>query len=668
MKASIQNLESDLKAKTKECDQLQTELEVAKNETQVETDSQLTVQAQLKNEIKEIFTENAELKSKIKRREEKVQALEEKVASADKEKITLLSKLEAAKHNLKKELEDQEHMYKEKMKALEKVFEELQARIETLQTKKKSEHDRETQKELNALELKNERLEKEKMIILREKNEINIDLDKLKKDLNKCVKEKEKLNEEVQTLKTKHDETVRVEIDTEEMSRLKKENETLQHDLKEVKLDLRLEKREVEKKSSLLTFVREKEAKNREKIQEMEKEKSELESEVKKLTSAAESKASELEIMKTKEEKFTKQVEDLRKLREEKSEMSSEMRKLKTDASVAEAKTENLKKKIDSLEKENKKVQSLEVNNKALMELSKELDMQVTDFESIKDKLEAKIQKIDEEKRELVSKLDKEKEETRKAKIAVNEEKSMKLLQESKIKDFKQRLVESEKDLETAKTSHEKHLNEYKDLCKKLSDTLEDLTRDNASKDQFGKVNERAKNVLDVENKQLKEELTDKITQLHSHKESNFKLSQGIEEAIEKIKVKNQELEDLKMKMESDSRVSQEKSLRLEATQAQQTKLIDFLQTKVANLEGRKKTFADKIFGNKENSRPAGGHGVPLAYVDLEGMLEREKIKSRKLAGQLDKAKAEVVALKSTGGGEPRSVLKQLANRKNPVG
>ena len=77
MKASIQNLESDLKAKTKECDQLQTELEVAKNETQVETDSQLTVQAQLKNEIKEIFTENAELKSKIKRREEKVQDLEE---------------------------------------------------------------------------------------------------------------------------------------------------------------------------------------------------------------------------------------------------------------------------------------------------------------------------------------------------------------------------------------------------------------------------------------------------------------------------------------------------------------------------------------------------------------------------------------------------------------
>ena len=139
MKFTIQNLEADVKAKTKECEKLHTELDVARNETQVETDTGLTVQAQLKNEIKEILTENADLKSSMKKREEKVKCLEEKVGNADKEKITLLSKLEAAKHNLRKELEDQEQMYKEKMKALEKVFEELQARIESLQNKKKTE-------------------------------------------------------------------------------------------------------------------------------------------------------------------------------------------------------------------------------------------------------------------------------------------------------------------------------------------------------------------------------------------------------------------------------------------------------------------------------------------------------------------------------------------------
>ena len=44
----------------------------------------------------------------------------------------------------------------------------------------------------------------------------------------------------------------------------------------------------------------------------------------------------------------------------------------------------------------------------------------------------------------------------------------------------------------------------------------------------------------------FQEELTEKITQLRSHKESNFKLTQGIEEAISKIETKNNQIEDLK--------------------------------------------------------------------------------------------------------------------------
>ena len=47
--------------------------------------------------------------------------------------------------------------------------------------------------------------------------------------------------------------------------------------MKEVKLDLRIEKREVEKKASLLTFIREREAKNKERITELETNIGELE-------------------------------------------------------------------------------------------------------------------------------------------------------------------------------------------------------------------------------------------------------------------------------------------------------------------------------------------------------------------------------------------------------
>ena len=192
-----------MKGKVKECEKLRAELDVARNETQVETDSQLTVQAQLKNEIKEILTENAEMKSANKSKLEKVKNLEEKVAAADKEKISLLSKVEAAKRNCKKELEDQEVMYKEKIKNLESYFETLQAKIDELQTKKISEHETEVKKELIGLETRNEQLEKEKMILLREKNELAADLQKIQKDLKRISKEKETCADELKALKEK---------------------------------------------------------------------------------------------------------------------------------------------------------------------------------------------------------------------------------------------------------------------------------------------------------------------------------------------------------------------------------------------------------------------------------------------------------------------------------
>ena len=649
-------MESKIKAKVKECEKLRTELEVARNETQVESDSQLTVQAQLKTELKELLTENSEMKTKMKTKEEKVKTLEEKVACADKEKVSLLSKLEAAKRNFKKELDDQEVMYKEKIKGLEKMFETLQAKIDKLNNDKNSEHQKEARKEVMTLETRNEELEKEKMIILREKNELTADWEKTKKDLGRISKEKETYAEELKTLKEKREETVIVDI--EETTKLKKEIEELQCELKNVKLEMRIEKREAEKKSSLLTFVREKEMKNREKIEEFDKEKSKLETEIQKLKSEVEALSGDKDAMKTKEEKFNKQIEDLRKVKDEKMEMIIEIRKLKTDASVFEARLETYKKKIETVEKENEKCESLKINNEALLALSKELDDQVTDFESIKDKLENKIQKIEEKNRELDSKLDKEKEETRKAKVTVNEERSQKILTDSKIKELKTRLEEAEKEHEEAKRCHDKHLGEYKALCQKLTDTLEEYTKDNARLKQFVKQN----SALEFDNNQLRAELTDHITQLKSLKESNFKLNDVVEEAFKKIKSKNEVIDGLNMKIETESRLSREKTLRLESTQAQQSKLIDFLQTKVANLEGRKKTFADKIFGNKEN-RPAG-NSVPVAYSDLEGLLEKEKAKSIKLSAQLEKARAEVVSLKSNPelGTLPRKVLQQLDN------
>jgi len=105
-----------------------------------------------------------------------------------------------------------------------------------------------------------------------------------------------------------------------------------------------------------------------------------------------------------------------------------------------------------------------------------------------------------------------------------------------------------------------------------------------------------------------------------------------------------------------------EKMVRHEATIAQQTKLVDFLQQKVGELEGRKKTFAEKLFANKENK--PDNHLV-IGYQDIQQQLQTERMKNRKLNDQLSRVRSEVVALKTSSSETnlPRGVLSQIDNK-----
>jgi citron Rho-interacting kinase len=225
------------------------------------------------------------------------------------------------------------------------------------------------------------------------------------------------------------------------------------------------------------------------------------------------------------------------------------------------------------------------------------------------------------------------------------------------------RLEDQEKEAARHKEFYDKNLSEYKDLCKKLSDTLEELTGKTVRMESEINQTTKIKSHLELENDHLKEELSEKITQLGSHKESNFKLTQGMEEAINKIESKNKQIDNLNLKIDSDSRMMSEQVTKHEGTIAQQTKLIDFLQVKVEELEGRKKTFADKLFGgNKENKE----NHLIVGYQDIQHQLQSERAKNRKLADQLTRVRSEVVALKTNTSSSksethlPRSVLNQI--------
>merc|ERR1712096_14286 len=116
---TIQDLEAQLKAKSKECGKLQSELEMVKNETLVETDSQLGVQAQLKSEIKEILAENAELKSKEAETKKNDTKVKVDTLEKEKNKNKLMAKVDTIKKDFETEAKEKELMYKEKMSGLE---------------------------------------------------------------------------------------------------------------------------------------------------------------------------------------------------------------------------------------------------------------------------------------------------------------------------------------------------------------------------------------------------------------------------------------------------------------------------------------------------------------------------------------------------------------------
>merc|ERR1719317_625075 len=600
----IQLQEEKLKERAKEVASLKEELESARNESRLEVESQLGVHAQLKSEIKDILKENAEIKSKIKATQSSYSDLETKYTRLRGDLEGRCNELEKVKEERVKEITEKEVMYKEKMRNLEKVFENLQEKINTLEKKGRKESGADLKmKQIRELECNVETLEVAKAKLQNKVTEVESEKSELEKKAEKYKKEMEELKKtHAADLEKSVIDRSTFAIELEDSAKLKEENEKLAAELKEVKLDLRIEKRELEKKSNLCTYIREREQKNKERLEELEKEKLDHEKEVTEMKTTVENLEKAAEEVKKKEEKMSTMAADLKKLKDEKSEVVIENRRLKTDASTHQTAMEKLAKKISKLEDERKEVASVKVNNEALQEVAGELEKQVMDFERINEKLEAKIESLQTEKRDFEGKLDAEKEETRKAKIGVNEEKSLRIHLESQLKTVKRKVEEAEETRETEKEGSERRLEEYKALCKKLSSTLEDLTNDNASKEQFGIMNERLKNNLELENKQLKEELSERITQLSSHKESNFKLTQGIEEAI------------------------------------------------------------DKIFGNnKENARPTGS--VPMAYAELEQLLDKEKQKGKKLTQQLSRARAEVVALKTNQPEHseiPASVLSQV--------
>lgn len=123
-------------------------------------------------------------------------------------------------------------------------------------------------------------------------------------------------------------------------------------------------------------------------------------------------------------------------------------------------------------------------------------------------------------------------------------------------------------------------------------------------------------NLLAEENVRIKEEVSVFITQNQSLRDTNFKLTRGVEEALaegDSLKNKICELENALQKAEATFQIER---VKFEETISQQTKLVNFLQTSIETMGKKKKTFGEKLFGKKDSS-PSNSNALKKSQLKV---------------------------------------------------
>ena len=332
------------------------------------------------------------------------------------------------------------------------------------------------------------------------------------------------------------------------------------------------------------------------------------------------------------------------------------------------------------LDAEVAKKQETESNFNTLKETMVMMDEQLSDFEKLVKDADGKQAKWDSEKAALTTQLDQLKLDLQAAKQATNEEKSLKLFTESKLRDVESRLKSLTTDSDARTAALEREAGQSSAELQHLKEQVADLDQQlNEAEMSITSLAQRVAE-LEQENGQLQEESTALRTQLISLKHSNGQLSEGLGEAIRKGENFKERLLQTESALETTKTMHKEREHKLQATIGQQTKLIDFLQVchfvlcfffyfsfenyrffiflklqaKSEQAGKKKPTLADKLFGSaKKENNPIGVSAV--AHHELEIKLEKKAAQIQSLKDQVNKLQADLAAAVNSNKSDPPS-------------
>ncbi|XP_072538066.1 citron Rho-interacting kinase isoform X2 [Salminus brasiliensis] len=333
---------------------------------------------------------------------------------------------------------------------------------------------------------------------------------------------------------------------------------------------------------------------------------------------------------------LSKQLDEATDENEERLQLSQEVDRLRREVADREMHLNNQKQNIETLKTTctmlEEQVLELETLNDELLEKERQ-------WESWRSALEEEKNQAERRAREIQRQLDNEKQNRLRADQRTSESRQA---VELAVKEHKAEILVLQQALKDQKLKAEG-----------LSDTLSDLEKKHAMLEMNARSLQQK---LETE-RDLKQRLVDEQAklqqQLDMQKSHIFRLTQGLQDALDQTDLLKTERTDLEYQLENIQAVYSHEKVKMEGTITQQTKLIDFLQAKVDHPSKKKKG----IFGGRRRedllaALAAQGQTqvptvpvvtpVPLQYSDMKAALDKERARCSELEEALQKTRMEL--------------------------
>uniref|UniRef100_A0A3B4TKR8 Citron rho-interacting serine/threonine kinase n=1 Tax=Seriola dumerili TaxID=41447 RepID=A0A3B4TKR8_SERDU len=334
---------------------------------------------------------------------------------------------------------------------------------------------------------------------------------------------------------------------------------------------------------------------------------------------------------------LSKQLDEASDEREDRLQLSQDVDRLRREVADREMHLNNQKQNLETLKTTctmlEEQVMELETLNDELMEKERQWDAWRSTLEEEKNQAERR---------------------TREIQRLLDTEKQNRLRAEQRSSESRQAVEQAVKEHKAEILALQQALKDQKLKAESLADTLNDLEKKHAMLEMNARsLQQKLESERDLKQRLLDEQ--EKLQQqMDAQKTHIFRLTQGLQDALDQTDLLKTERTDLEYQLENIQAVYSHEKVKMEGTITQQTKLIDFLQAQAHGGSKKKKG----LFGRRrEDLLP-----VPLQYSDMKAALDKERARCSELEDALQKMRAELRSLR-----EEALQYKDHGNSTNPA-